>query len=383
VFGGQSNLLQSIENIFTIYEPDLIAVHTTCLSETIGDDVPQIVDKARQEGKIPAGKHVISASTPSYVGTHVTGFSNMVKGMVKAFAQKTGKKNGTVNIIPGFVEPSDMEEVKRLAGLIGVKSTVFPDTSGVLNGPMTGSFKMYPDGGVTVDQLKGTGDAMGTLALGEWASADAARFLDSEFKVPCRILDLPIGLQATDRFVDALRQIAGTAVPAEIEHERGQLIDVISDMHQYFYRKKVALVGDPDQLIALTELLVSLDMIPVHIVSGTPGKKFEARIHELTKDIGHPVNVKNGSNADMFLLHQWMKQEPVDLIIGNTYCKYIARDEDTPLLRHGFPIMDRTGHQYFPTFGYKGTLRLLEKILDRLMDRLDRDAPEPKFELQM
>ena len=43
VFGGQANLLQAIENIFTVYNPDVIAVHTTCLSETIGDDIPQII----------------------------------------------------------------------------------------------------------------------------------------------------------------------------------------------------------------------------------------------------------------------------------------------------------------------------------------------------
>ena len=61
---------------------------------------------------------------------------------------------------------------------------------------------------------------------------------------------------------------------------------MISDMHQYLYGKKVALVGDPDQLIAMTEFLVSLDMKPIHIVTGTPGKKFEKRIKELTKDMG-------------------------------------------------------------------------------------------------
>ena len=73
VFGGQANLLQAIDNIFSVYHPDIIAVHTTCLSETIGDDIPQIVNKARAEGKIPSGKYVIHANTPSYVGSHVTG----------------------------------------------------------------------------------------------------------------------------------------------------------------------------------------------------------------------------------------------------------------------------------------------------------------------
>ncbi|MEW6427774.1 MAG: nitrogenase molybdenum-iron protein subunit beta [Thermodesulfobacteriota bacterium] len=380
VFGGQANLLQAIDNIFNVYEPEVIAVHTTCLSETIGDDLKQIRAKAEKEGKIPEGKTVIGANTPSYVGSHVTGFSNMVKSMAM-LAEPTGKKNGKLNVIPGWVEPADMEEIKRLLNLIGVKSILFPDTSGVLNGPLSGEYKMFPEGGVTVAELKSTGDSTGTLAMGEWCSADAARWLDSKHKVPCRVLDMPYGLAATDRFIDAVRTIAGVTVPEEISHERGQLVDMISDMHQYLYHKKVALVGDPDQLIAMTEFLVSLDMWPTHIVTGTPGSDFEKRIREITRDL--PCEVKVRAKGDMFLLHQWIKNEPVDLLIGNTYCKYIARDEDIPYVRWGFPILDRQGHQYFPTVGYKGGIRLLEKILGVLMDRLDRDAPEASFELVM
>jgi nitrogenase molybdenum-iron protein beta chain len=379
VFGGQANLVQAIENIFTVYEPEVIAVHTTCLSETIGDDLNQIRDKAQKEGKIPEGKHVIGASTPSYVGSHVTGFSNMVKSTVAQLAESTGHKNGKVNILPGWVEPSDMEEIKRLASLVGVDSILLPDTSGVLNGPLSGEYKMFPEGGTTVEEIKATGDAIGTLALGEWCSADAARLLDSKFKVPCKVLDMPFGLKATDRFIDALRTVAGVSVPNEINTERGQLVDLISDMHQYFYHKKVALVGDPDQLISMTEFLVSIDMLPVHIVTGTPGKAFERRIKEITKNLPCEVNVK--AKGDMFLLHQWIKNEPVDLLLGNTYCKYIARDEDIPFVRFGFPILDRVGHQYFPSVGYKGGLRLLEKILGVLLDRKDRDDPEETFEL--
>ena len=381
VFGGQANLVQAINNIFTVYEPDVIAVHTTCLSETIGDDIPSIVRKASNEGKIPEGKTVIYANTPSYVGSHVTGFSNMVKGMVTAFAEKTGKKNKKVNIIPGWVEPSDMEELKRMAQMMKVPHIMFPDTSGVFNGPLNGVYKMFPDAGTSIEDMKAAGDAIGTLALGEWASADAARTMDSQFKVPCKVLDIPYGLAATDRFIDALRSVGGVNVCDEIAFERGQLVDVISDYHQWLYGKKVAITGDPDQLIPLVEFLVGLDMQPVHIVTGTSGKSFEKRINEICKNAGFKPNVKAGKNADMYLLHQLIKNEPVDLIMGNTYLKYIARDEDVPLVRHGFPILDRPGHQYFPTVGYKGGIRLLEKIIGALLDRKDRDDPEETFEL--
>jgi nitrogenase molybdenum-iron protein beta chain len=381
VFGGQANLVQAIDNIFTIYEPDVIAVHTTCLSETIGDDIPQIARKADADGKIPEGKYVIHVNTPSYVGTHVTGFAGMTKAMVDYFAQPNGTKIHQINIIPGYVEPSDMEEIKRIADMMGVRTVMFPDTSGVLNRPQTGKYEMFPKGGVTVEALKTIGDSMATIALGRMASGPAARALDTKCQVPCEILDLPIGFKATDRFVDTLRKTAGINVPDTLNEERGQLLDIVTDMHQYFYGKKVALAGDPDQLIALTEFLVSIDMWPIHIVTGTTGKKFETRIKEITKNVPHPVNV--GVPGDMFLLHQWIKNEPVDLLMGNTYMKYIARDEDIPLVRFGFPILDRIGHSYFPTVGYRGGMRLLEKILDAVLSRQDRDAPEESFELVM
>jgi nitrogenase molybdenum-iron protein beta chain len=87
---------------------------------------------------------------------------------------------------------------------------MFPDTSGVLNGPLNGEYTMFPDSGASIDDIVSSGDSSGTLALGEWCSADAALLLDSRCKVPCSILDMPFGLKATDRFVDALRVVAGT-----------------------------------------------------------------------------------------------------------------------------------------------------------------------------
>jgi len=382
VFGGQANLLQAIDNMFTVYRPDVIAVHTTCLSETIGDDIPQIINKAKADGKIPDGKYVFHANTPSYVGSHVTGFSNMTKAMVDYFAESNGHKEKTVNIVPGYVEPSDMQEIKRIVSKMGIKSIMFPDTSGVLNGPITGKFKMYPEGGVTIDSLKQSGSSLGTIALGRLASMPAARALDAKCKVPCEILDLPIGLHETDMFIDTLHHMAGVNVPDALTFERGQMVDIISDMHQYFYGKRVGLVGDPDQLLSLAKFLVSLDMYPVYIVTGTPaGKKWVKRMREILKDVPCEVNIQ--VPGDMFLFHQWIKNEPVDLLIGNTYVKYIAKDEDIPFVRYGFPILDRIGHSYFPTVGYRGGMRLLEKILDALLDRKDRDATDIQFELVM
>ncbi len=383
VFGGQANLLQSINNIFSVYEPDIIAVHTTCLSETIGDDIVQIVQKSKEEGKIPLGKYVIHCNTPSYVGTHVTGYANMVKGMVNYFAESAGEKTKKLNIIPGWVEPSDMREIKRICNTLGVETIMFPDTSDVLDAPQTGKHEFYPKGGTTITDLIDSGNSKHSVALGSWATKDAAITLDNKCKVKFTLCDLPYGIQATDRFVSAVAKQGGVKIAQSIKDERGRLMDVVTDMHQYFYGKRVALWGDPDQLIPLTEFLVDLDMKPVYIVSGTQGKEFITRMTKILEEKVPEAKFRNGPQADMFLMHQWIKEEPVDLLIGNTYGKYIARDENTPFVRLGFPILDRIGHSYFPYVGYMGGIRLLEKILGAFLDKQDIESPEENFELVM
>jgi nitrogenase molybdenum-iron protein beta chain len=158
---------------------------------------------------------------------------------------------------------------------------------------------------------------------------------------------------------------------------------MISNMHQYTFGKRVALWGDPDHLVPLAQFLVLLNMRPVYIVTGTPGASFEERLGEVLQKAVPEVKIAQGKGADMYRMHQWIKQQGVDLLIGNTYGKYIARDENIPLVRVGFPILDRVGHQYFPIVGYRGAQRLLEMILNAFLDKQDRESPEESFELVM
>jgi len=379
VFGGLANLTQALKNIFTIYNPDIVAVHTTCLSEVIGDDIPTIVKRAREEGAIPEGKLVIHANTPSFVGSHITGFANMVSAIIKYLAEHTGTPRNQLNVIPGFVEPADMREIRRLCDLMGVKAVILPDTSGVLDGPLDGEYHMYPQGGTTIPEIRSMGDSLATLALGHFTSHPAALALEAKFQVPAGLMELPIGIGATDAFIQALRTYSLAGVPAELERERGRLVDTMSDMQQYFHRKRVAVAGDPDHVIGLVQFLVELGARPVYAITGSKGNHFEKRLHEILDPVVPDAKIKQ--EADFFELHQWIKQSPVDLLVANTYGKYIARVENIPFVRVGFPILDRVGHRFFPTLGYAGGIRLIDQITSALFDKKDRDCAEEWFEL--
>lgn len=380
VFGGQANLVTAIENIFSIYSPDVIAVHTTCLSEVIGDDIPNIIRKAHADGKVPEGKVVIHANTPSFVGSNTDGFAVMCEAFVKYLAEKSDKTLDQVNVMPGWVEPADMREMKRLAETMGVRIVMYPDTSNVLDLPQTGIYEMYPKGGTTVEAIRSSGDSIKTLACGFFSSAKAAEALDKKCGVPFDQLEIPIGLSLTDEYVDSLRVAGQADVPASIDLERGQLLDAISDLAQYFHNKRVAIFGDPDVTISMTKFVSELGMIPAYVITGAQSKRFEKRVKKQLGDNADGCIIK--SNTDLFALHQWIKNEPVDLLLGNTYGKHMARAEgNVPFVRFGFPILDRNSHRLFPSVGYRGAMRLVDQMFSALMDKYDRECPEEFFEL--
>jgi nitrogenase molybdenum-iron protein beta chain len=376
VFGGAANLKTSIKNVFAIYNPEIMAIHTTCLSETIGDDIPNII---RQAG-VPEGKVVIHVNTPSYQGSHVTGFSGMCKAMVSYLCESDGAQKDQVNVLPGFVNPGDMREVRRIVQELGIRLIMFPDTSGVVDTPLTSTYAMFPDGGATVAEIRDAGNSSLTLALGSFASNDAADLLQEKCGVTGIPLKLPIGLKATDEFIMALKEWFGVDVPASLGFERGQVIDTLIDTHFHYQGRTVAVYGDPDHVIAMTEFLITMGMIPKYVLTGTPGKAFETEVTGMLEAAGI-TGSRVRAEGDLFELHQWIREEKVDLLIGTTYGKYIARKEDIPLVRFGFPVIDRAVHPVMPVVGYRGCMRLIEQISNALLERRDRDAADEDFEL--
>ena len=376
VFGGRSNITTSVKNIFEMYNPEIIAVHTTCLSETIGDDLTSFI----MDLQIPEGKKVVHCNTPSYVGSHINGFFNMMMGFMNYLTGKTGTPNGKTAIFPGWVNPGDIRELKRFAKAMKVNTIFFPDQTGVLDAPMNGKYEMYPEGGTSIEEIKSLGDSNELIALGEIISIEPAELLEKKWKVPFTLLPLPVGVAYTDQYVMALQRQSKHEVPAKLEAERGRLVDLMLDSAQYTSGKKVAIFGDPDVVIGLTSLVLEMGMVPKYVITRTPKEEFVRKVEELFEQYGTTGCVAK-ANADLFELHQWIKNERVDLLIGSTYGKQIARAEDIPFIRAGFPVIDRYGGPLQPIVGYAGGVRLVEQVVNALLDRFDRDVVDEDFEI--
>lgn len=381
VFGGRSNLTTAVKNIFDIYNPDIIAVHTTCLSETIGDDVGNYI----MDLEIPENKTVLYASTPSYEGSHIQGFSNMMIGFMKYMTEKTSEKSEKTAIFPGWVNPGDDRELKRIADLMGINYLFFPDHEGILEMPMSGKFKYFPKGvGTPAKDIKALGTAQKLIAMGQIASYEPAEYLDKQHKVPFTLIPMPIGVELTDKYVMSLREISKQEVPATLEDERGRLVDLMLDSHAYTYNKTAAIYGDPDIVFSFTSLCIEMGIVPKYVITGTPKEEFVKQVKKLFEEHGlDPEKSVIKADTDLFYLHQLIKNESVDILIGSSYGKQIAKAEGIPLVRMGFPVLDRYGNTIQPTVGYAGAIRYVEKITNALMDNIDATASDEDFELVM
>ncbi|MBZ4666129.1 nitrogenase iron-molybdenum cofactor biosynthesis protein NifN [Mahella sp.] len=376
VFGGSGNLKQAIRNIIHIYKPQAIGVSTTCSAETIGDDAEGIIAEMRGSGELPEDVVIFTASTPSYKGSHVTGFASMVKSAVDSIAVK-GAANDKINIIPGMISPGDIREIKRLLALMGIKAIIMPDISGVLDAPMTGKLKLYQDGGTPLEEIADMANSSITFALGQEASLPAALGLEEKHGVSAEMLPLPIGIENTDRFIMELSRISGKPVPAQLEEERGRLVDMMLDAHAHWYGKKAAIYGDPDIVEGITAMAVGLGIEPLYVLTGTKSNRWE----ETVKTIAPNAHVING--GDLLTLKDLMKEQPVDIMLGNSHGKFLAKEMDMPLIRVGFPILDRANLQHFPVVGYSGAAWLAERIGNTLLDWKDAHVPDHMLELIM
>ncbi|MGY5809915.1 nitrogenase molybdenum-iron protein subunit beta [Rhizobium sp. LEGMi198b] len=378
VFGGLKNMVDGLANTYALYDPSMIAVSTTCMAEVIGDDLHGFIENAKNEGSVPSDFDVPFAHTPAFVGSHVDGYDGMVKGILEHFWKGRERKepNGSINIIPGFDGfcVGNNRELKRLLNLMGVSYTLIQDASDQFDTPSDGMYRMY-DGGTTIGDVKEALGADATLSLQHYNTRKTLEYC-KELGQPTASFHYPIGVAATDELLMKISVISGKDIPSAIGLERGRLVDAMADSQAWLHGKKYAIYGDPDFVYAVARFVMETGGEPIHCLATNGTSAWEDEMKALLASSPFGKDAKVWAGKDLWALRSLLFTEPVDLLIGNSYGKYLERDTGTPLIRLTFPIFDRHHHHRFPLMGYQGGLRVLTTILDTIFDELDRETSQ-------
>jgi nitrogenase molybdenum-iron protein beta chain len=385
VFGGLNNMIDGLANAAALYKPEMIAVSTTCMAEVIGDDLDAFIKNAKQKGSVPENFDVPFAHTPAFVGSHITGYDNALKGVLHHFWDGKAKTapvlertpNESINFIGGFdgFVVGNMPEVRRIFKSFGAEYTILCDPSEVWNTPTDGEFRMY-SGGTSKEEVEAALNAKATIVFQQICTEKTSKLI-ADHGQEVVSLHHPMGVTGTDRFLMEIARLTGKPIPAELELERGRLVDAMADSQAHLHGKKYALYGDPDMMLGLVEFLLELGAEPTHVLSTNGDQAWAAKVQALFDASPFGANCKVYPKRDLWHMRSLLFTEPVDFLIGNTYGKYLERDTGTPLIRLVFPIFDRHHYHRFPIWGYSGALRVLVMLLDEFFETLDANTNIP------
>ena len=386
VFGGQKNMFAGLENAKALYKPAMIAVSTTCMAEVIGDDLNAFIGNAKKGGSVPEEFPTPFAHTPSFVGSHTTGWDNMFEGIGRYFTlnymeDKEPGKNGKINLVPGFeTYLGNYRVMHRMMSEMGVGYSLLSDPSEVLDTPADGTFRMY-EGGTTIDEIKDAPNAITTVLLQPWQLDKTKKLATNTWKHDVPKLNIPMGLEGTDEFLMAISKLSGKEIPASLEKERGRLVDMMTDSHTWLHGKKFALYGDPDYVMGMTKFLLELGAEPTDVLANNGNKRWMKAMKKMLEDspYGQSTNVHIGK--DLWHFRSLMFTNKPDFMIGNSYGKFIQRDTlhkgkefEVPLIRIGFPIFDRHHLHRMTTLGYEGAMYILTTLVNAVLERLDEET---------
>ncbi|MGG6312014.1 nitrogenase molybdenum-iron protein subunit beta [Paenibacillus macerans] len=387
VFGGMRNLIDGLETSIALYKPEMVAMSTTCMAEVIGDDLSAFIGNARREGVLPEGMPIPFANTPSFSGSHINGYDNMLKAILSYLYDRANDKGevagvgGKLNVLLGF-EPytGNFAELKRILGLFGAECTVLGDHSENFDSGAEGSYNSYY-GGTRLADVPAAAKAAGTLALQKYSLRKTIGYLEEGWGQRMQAMHTPLGITATDRMLEAIAGLTGRPIPQSLMAERARTVDAITDSHNYLHGKRVAMAGDPDMLLGLIGFCLELGMEPVHIVCSNGDAEFEQEARLLLSASPYGAEAKVHCGRDLWHMRSLLFQEPVDLAVGSSHLKYAAKEAGVPLLRVGFPIFDRHHLQRYPVIGYQGALNLLTLFVNTVLEQLDKEAPAHSFDL--
>ncbi len=369
IFGGARNFELGIENVISQYQPEIIGVATTCLSETIGDNMLGMI-KTYQDSHANDGPPLVHVSTPAYTGTHSDGYFATTLAVVKKFARTSDfRLSHRVNIIPAMMSCADLRHLRELCELYGLSSTLLPDYNATLEGGSWDAYHRISPGGTSLEEIEEMGASVATLELSHTqseAKESAGSYLEKECSVKRHGLGWPLGIRLSDQFFTSLSEISGREMPSAIAEERGRLVDAYVDAHKYISGKTAALYGEPDFVVAMAAFLSEIGVRPILCATGSKTPKWKDLLRSEIE--GGFEDVEALAGVDHAKLSTRARERKPDLLIGSSKGYPLARELGIPLLRCGFPIHDRIGGQRQLYVGYRGTQQLFDRVVNAFLE---------------
>ncbi|MDR0858522.1 MAG: hypothetical protein LBN97_05800 [Oscillospiraceae bacterium] len=369
VFGGNERLSEEISSALELIDAELFIVLTGCMTEIIGDDIHAVAAEYENEA-VP----VIALNTPSFKKNAYSGYEILLDGIFNKFlppaAEHDEKLVNIFGLVPAY-DPffrGDLEEIARLLGKLGLKVNTF----------------FTPD--QTFENITSAPNAGLNIVFSRTYGVDFAKSFEKRHGTPYWVTDLPIGAEASDRFLRELQvklnldaRTVERVIAAENRSYYGyfsRLADLFGDGDLKFYsvsvsnsdyaipvasylQKELGWVGLHSFVTDTLDELQEREFVRAYENSGLDAELlFETDTSRIAKTLRakHPENRGQRYFDDITPL----------FIVGSTLEKVTAQTFGAGNLAVSYPVYNRviTDRGYA---AYRGGLHLFEDILSSIV----------------
>ncbi|HEY8464224.1 MAG TPA: nitrogenase component 1 [Bacillota bacterium] len=367
IFGGSERLITEINSAFEVMDGDLYVVTTTCMTDIIGDDVIGVL-----KGIGPKDKPILFIDTGGFKGNSYYGYSILIQELFAQYIpKKSQKQKNLVNIlglVPGY-DPyfrGDLEELKRILGLIGVE---------------TNTFFTHDQ---TQENILRAGEASLNIVLSRVYGTEAALLARQTHGIDYLITDLPIGNQAT---VDFIRQVAAKlglddeAVSQALHRETDSYFkyvdratDLIADTD---FQNYAVVIANATQALPYAKYLDNeIGWITKYVfITDELSEEQKNHIKQAFDQIDFSERPELVFETDTYRIQQYITQNNLQFradpyyetlspafVLGSTIDRKLAEVLNGSLLSISYPVINRiiVSKGYA---GFKGGLNLLEDLI--------------------
>ncbi|MBP2645862.1 MAG: chlB [Firmicutes bacterium] len=369
VYGGEGKLRTVIDGAFQVIDADLYVVLTGCTSDIVGDDVGSVTGEYQEQGK-----PIVYAETGGFKSNNYVSHEVVIKAIIDQYVdcyKQAGKKTkGLVNVfstIP-YQDPywnGNLEELKRILSGIGL-------TVNILFGADSGG----------VEEWKTIPEAEFNLVVSAWAGLGIAKHLEEKYGTPYfHFPYLPVGGLETSKFLRQVAEFTGadkekTEAFIWSEEEKFYMhIERTADFmleFRYGIPRRFYSLLDASYAIGFAKYLLNeLGIIPArqYIIDDTP-EEFQEAIREQFHRISDQRSAEVRFIVDAGAIQQEIRQDAHkhrSLILGSGWERDLAKEIGADLLILSVPVSYRLVLNCGYT-GYRGGLRVIEDIYDRVLD---------------
>ncbi|MEA4892526.1 MAG: nitrogenase component 1 [Peptococcaceae bacterium] len=329
IFGGEQALEKAIASARELYRPDGVLIISGCVSEMIGDDLRAVTDRAARQGP------VLSVSAPGFQGGFQEGFEKATAALLD-WMRPCRRRSRRVNLIGlGGDEPRVREDGEAFRDLLcgaGAECLIL--------------------GHCSIDELREAPAAALNLVLGR--GVELARQMEQRFGIPYKLLAYPFGITGARALWQALPEdFSGEWAVLERE-----MAKALSGPLKTVYPYLQALYGMPAAILA-------------------SGARADGLRRFLEQELGMAVVccARRESLGDQEEFYDRVRRSESALLFASSFEQDLAEELSLPLVRVDYPVFDRVALSGRPLIGARGTLCLLEDILNAIMEaRTKREA---------